>query len=324
MAAKSEQGLSSESQVLETVDLPESFGPKIQGKVRDNWVLPDGRRVIVTTDRQSAFDRIVCLTPGKGRQLNMLSAFWFVQTADIFPNHMLVELHPTPHPNVMICIDCQPIPVEMVLRDYVTGSTPTSLWKNYSERTGVYDWLELPENLRKNQKLPQVVITPTTKAEKGQHDEPISPVEANRRFGRVYREMEEASRALFERGAYMYRQAGLILVDTKFEFGYDRRGNLTLIDELFTPDCSRIWRAESYEKRMSRGKEPDGLDKEFLRLWLKDQGFSGEGEVPPVPSEVTGRLADLYAEPYRRLTGIDLSGVDSSPQAIRAAILRAI
>lgn len=324
MATKSEQGLPSEPQVLDTVDLPESFGPKIQGKVRDNWVLQDGRRVMVTTDRQSAFDRMVCLTPGKGRQLNMLSAFWFVQTADIFPNHMFIEPHPTPHPNVMICIDCQPIPVEMVLRSYITGSTKTSLWQNYSERTGAYDWLNLPDGLLKNQKLPEVVITPTTKAEKGQHDEPISSTEANRRFGRVYREMEEASKALFERGAYMYRQAGLILVDTKFEFGYDRRGNLTLIDELFTPDSSRIWRAESYEKRMRRGKEPDGLDKEFLRLWLKDHGFSGDGPVPQVPAEVTGKLAALYAEPYRRLTGTDLSGVDSSPQVIRGAISRAI
>lgn len=247
----------------------------------------------------------------------MLSAYWFGQTEDIVPNHMLT----VPHPNVMTCKECEPVPVEMVLRGYITGSTSTSLWKNYSEGTGVYDWLNLPRGLKKNQRLPEVAITPTTKAQGGQHDRPVTREEAAELFGETYRQMEEASLALFERGSKVYRESGLILVDTKFEFGRDKKGQLTLIDELFTPDSSRIWREESYEERMSCGEEPDSLDKEFLRLWLREQGFSGEGPVPPVPPEITGKLAALYAEPYRRLTGKDLSGVDSSPEAIRNVIL---
>lgn len=303
-------------QVLETVDLPESFGPKMQGKIRDIWVLPDGKRIMVTTDRQSAFDRMVCLTPGKGRQLNMLSAFWFEATADIVPNHMLA----VPYPNVMVCKECPLIPVEMVLREYITGSTSTSLWRNYNEGTGIYDYLNLPHGLLKNQKLPEVVITPTTKASGAQHDRPQSPKEVAKEVGEIYWEMEEVSKVLFERGSQIYAKAGLVLVDTKFEFGLDKDGKLTLIDELFTPDSSRIWIGQTYQTKMLRGEEPDGLDKEFLRLWLRSHGFSGEGPVPKVPGEITGRLATLYAEPYKRLTSQDLSGVDSSPQAIANAI----
>lgn len=305
------------SKVLETVDLPEIFGPKIQGKVRDNWILSDGRRIMVTTDRQSAFDKIVCLTPCKGRLLNMLSKFWFEKTADIAPNHMLA----VPHPNVMICKECQPIPIEMVLRAYITGSTSTSLWMNYFQKTGVYDYPSLPEGLLKNQKLPEIVFTPTTKASGAQHDEILSPRQAINRFGKIYHQLEEVPKALFKKGSQIYEEVGLILVDTKFEFGFDKEGKLTLIDELFTPDSSRIWLRKTYKERFNRGEEPEGLDKEFLRLWLKSQGFSGEGPVPKVPEEITLRLAVLYAEPYKRLTGEDLSAVDSSPAAIRKAIL---
>ena len=314
MVSKQEKGESFAPQVLETVNLPESFGPKIQGKVRDNWVLPDGRRVMVTTDRQSAFDRMVCLTPGKGRQLNMLSAFWFGQTADIVPNHMLA----VPHPNVMICKECQPIPLEVVVRDYITGSTETSLWVNYRQGKNPYKLL-LPPGLVKNQKLPEIYFTPTTKAL--DHDDPTPRLEAASRFGEIYWEMEKVSAALFERASSIYSESGLILVDTKFEFGGDKDGKLTLIDELFTPDSSRIWLAETYDKKFSHKEEPDSLDKEFLRLWLKDQGFSGDGSVPLVPAKITNRLAALYTEPYKRLTGQDLSDVDSSPRAVRAAIL---
>ncbi len=317
MTSKKEQDLPPVPQVLETVDLPEGFGPKIQGKVRDNWVLPDGRRVMVTTDRQSAFDRQACLTPGKGQQLNMLSAFWFEQTKDIIPNHMLA----VPHSNVMICRECELIPIEMVVRAYITGSTPTSLWENYSKKTGAYIWLGLPEGLVKNQKLSEIVFTPTTKAGAGQHDEQIPPIEAARRFGEVYWEMEKISLALFKRGSQIYGEAGLILVDTKFEFGWDKGGNLTLIDELFTPDSSRIWLAETYQERFDRGEEPESLDKEFLRLWLKEKNFSGEGPVPVVPRKIIDKLATLYAEPYKRLIGRDLSGVDSSPMTIQTTIL---
>lgn len=320
MVAKEERLSNLFSPVLETVDLPEYlFGPKTQGKVRDIWALPDDKLVMVTTDRQSAFDRIVCLTPGKGRQLNMLSAWWFERTRDTVPvpNHLLA----LPHPNAMVCQKCEPVPVEMVIRGYITGSTSTSLWRNYSEGTGRYDWLGLPSDLVKNQKLPQVVITPTTKAPGGQHDVPLTRDQAIESFGDLYRQLERVSLALFERGSQIYQKAGLILVDTKFEFGLSPNGQLTLIDELFTPDSSRIWLAETYEERISRGQEPDSLDKEFLRLWLRSQGFSGEGPVPNVPEEITSRLAALYAEPYQRLTGTDLSGVDSSQEAISAAIL---
>ncbi|MBI4100354.1 AIR carboxylase family protein [Candidatus Microgenomates bacterium] len=304
-------------QTLETVNLPRSFGPKIQGKVRDNWVLKDGKRLMITTDRQSAFDRIVCLTPGKGRLLNTLSKFWFEKTKDIIPNHMIA----IPHPNVTVCTECKSVPIEMIVRAYITGSTSTSLWKNYSEKTGLYDWLKLPKGLLKNQKLPKLVFTPTTKAEGGQHDKIISPSQATKLFGKTYREMEEAAQALFERAARIYKKAGLILVDTKFEFGKDKNGKLVLIDEIFTPDSSRLWRLESYKEKLKRGEEPESLDKEFLRLWLVDHGFSGEGRIPHVPEEITGKLAALYTEPYQRLTGQDLSRIDSSPAAIKQSIL---
>lgn len=318
MVARPESESVSPLPVLETVNLPEDlFGPKSQGKVRDIWILPGRRRLMVTTDRQSAFDRLVCLTPGKGRQLNLLSAWWFERTSDIVPNHLLA----VPHPNASVCQECEPVPVEMVIRGYITGSTSTSLWRNYSEGTGRYDWLGLPSNLVKNQKLTEVVITPTTKAMGGQHDVPLTRDQAVESFGDLYRQLERVSKALFERGSQIYQKAGLILVDTKFEFGQTAAGKLTLIDELFTPDSSRIWLAETYEERFSRGEEPDSLDKEFLRLWLREQGFSGEGPVPQVPQEITSRLAALYAEPYRRLTGTDLSAVDSSSQAILKAIL---
>ncbi|MDP3998041.1 MAG: phosphoribosylaminoimidazolesuccinocarboxamide synthase [bacterium] len=303
--------------VLETVDLPEElFGPKIQGKVRDNWVLKDGRRVMVTTDRQSAFDRMICLVPGKGRQLNTLSAWWFKKTSDIIPNHMLM----VPHPNVMVCQECQMVSFEIILRAYITGSTSTSLWTNYNEGRDVYG-LNLPKGLRKNQELDKVVVTPTTKAIKGQHDRPFPSSEGVSLFGEIYRKIERVSLALFERASKIYRKAGLILVDTKFEFGKDKDGNLILIDELFTPDSSRFWRAQTYKERFNRGEEPESLDKEFLRLWLKNQGFGGDGPVPVVPAEITEKLGVLYAEPYSKLTGYDLTSISSSPSVIKKAIL---
>lgn len=317
MVLEKERGGLPNPQVLETLNLPETFGPKIQSKVRDIWVLPDGRRIMVTTDRQSAYDKVVCLTPGKGRLLNMLSAWWFEKTQDIIPNHMLK----VPHVNVMICQECKPIPLEMVVRGFITGESDTSLWKNYRDKTKVYSWLDLPGGLLKNQKLPETVVTPTTKEGEGRHDEPVSPLQAAGIVGEVYWQMQDKSLRLFKRASEIYEKAGLLLVDTKFEFGLDRDGRLTLIDELFTPDSSRIWEDETYEERFSQGQEPDGLDKEFLRLWLKNQGFTGQGEVPAVPAEITNRLAALYVVPFQRLTCLNLGNVSSSPINITTGIV---
>ncbi|MEE9194428.1 MAG: phosphoribosylaminoimidazolesuccinocarboxamide synthase, partial [Alphaproteobacteria bacterium] len=237
-----------------------------QGKVRDTYRLDDGRMIIIATDRQSAFDRNLAAVPFKGQVLTQTARFWFDATRDICANHVIEY----PDPNVLICKGLEMLPVEMVVRDYMTGSTSTSIWPMYQGGARVLYGIEFPDGLVKNQKLPETILTPTTKAAQGEHDAPITPAEIVERGLLTQERWDELARlslAVFARGRAVAAERGLILVDTKFEFGLDGEGAVCLADEILTPDSSRYWIAKSYDERMAAGDNPDGLDKEFLRLW---------------------------------------------------------
>ena len=304
---------------LDTVDLP--LGPKVQGKVRDIWALPGGRRLIVTTDRQSAFDRVLGTVPYKGQVLTRLAAWWFERSADIVPNHYLAM----PDPNALVVRDAVVWPVEMVIRGYITGVTTTSLWYAYERGEREIYGLRFPEGLRKNERLPEAVLTPTTKATGGAHDERLTRDEI---LGQaivprdVYLAMEDATRRLFARGQELVAARGLILVDTKYEFG-DVGGQLTLVDEMHTPDSSRFWLAATYTDRFAAGAEPETFDKEFLRRWYVDQGYRGEGEPPPLPVELAERMSRLYIDAYERITGERFTPDEEDPAARIPRNLRA-
>ncbi|MEO8083075.1 MAG: phosphoribosylaminoimidazolesuccinocarboxamide synthase [Ardenticatenales bacterium] len=282
-----------------TVDLP--LPGKTQGKVRDIWVVGD-KRVIVTTDRQSAFDRVVGTVPYKGQVLTRLAQWWFERTDDIVPNHVI----DVPDPNVIIARDATVWPVEMVIRGYITGVTKTALWHNYAQGARTLYGIDFPDGLRKNERLPEPVLTPTSKAESGAHDEMLTR-DAILASGLVppdvYAAMEDATRRLFARGQELAAERGMILVDTKYEFG-DIDGQLTLIDEIHTVDSSRFWILDSYAARFAAGEEPETFDKEFLRRWYVDTaGYRGEGDPPPMPRELAERMSRLYIEAFERLTG---------------------
>jgi phosphoribosylaminoimidazole-succinocarboxamide synthase len=279
---------------LESVDLPD-WGDKQSGKVRDIYRL-EGQRVLITTDRVSAFDRVLGLIPFKGQVLNQLSAWWFERTRDIVDNHVVT----VPDPNVTIAREAESLPVEVIVRGYITGVTKTSLWMLYNEGERKPYGIPLPDGLQKNDPLPAPIITPTTKAEAGGHDEQLTRQQIIER-GIIsepsWREIETAALGLFKRGQALAQKAGLILVDTKYEFGLVD-GRLTLIDEIHTPDSSRYWALEAYQQ----GKI-ENYDKEFLREWFAAQGYRGDGEPPTMPMEFTAQVAARYIEVYERLTG---------------------
>jgi len=303
---------------LEAIDLP--LGPKQRGKVRDMWDVDD-RRVIVTTDRQSAFDVVLGTVPYKGQVLTAMAAWWFRNTQDIVPNHLLS----VPDPNVMVVRRARVWPVEMVIRGYITGVTTTALWYAYSRGEREIYGLRFPEGLRKNERLPEPVITPTTKALEGGHDEKLTREEILTRGivpADVYEAMEDATRRLFARGQELAAARGFILVDTKYEFG-DVAGSLTLIDEIHTVDSSRFWRAGTYDERLRAGDEPDTFDKEFLRRWYVDRGYRGTGQPPPMPDELAQRMSRLYIEAYEGVTGERFRADDEPPEARVTRNLRA-
>lgn len=285
---------------LREVDVPGWPAPE-RGKVRDAFVLPKSRRrVLVTTDRVSAFDRVIGLIPFKGQVLNQLSAFWFESTRDIVPNH-LVSL---PDPNALLARDAAPLPVEVVVRGYLTGVTSTSLWTLYEQGVERPYGLDLPAGMTKDSPLAQAVITPTTKATGGAHDERLTCDEVLEKglvAPDLWAQTCEAALALFARGTDIAREQGLLLVDTKYEFGLID-GALHLIDEVHTPDSSRYWLADSYAQARADGVPPTHLDKERLRKWLKTQKYDGEGPPPALPTEVAVDLAQTYIEIYERLT----------------------
>jgi len=286
---------------LASTDLP-GIGAAQRGKVRDSYVI-DGRRLIVTTDRISAFDRVLGTIPFKGQVLNTVTAFWFERTAGLVPNHMVA----VPDPQVMEVLDCTPMPVEMVVRAYLTGSTSTSIWTHYEKGVRTFCGNALPEGMRKHEKLPAPILTPSTKAEHGDHDLSVSRDEILE-MGRIseedFDEIARMSFALFEFGQEHCARNGLILVDTKYEFGRTRDGRIVVIDEVHTPDSSRFWQASTYRERFEAGRDPDGLDKEYVRVWLKgERGFTGDGAIPDIPDDILVEAAARYIAACEQITG---------------------
>ncbi len=280
-----------------------------KGKVRDIYLLED-KRILITTDRQSAFDHVLGAIPLKGQVLNKTAKYWFDQTADIVPNQVL----DVPDPNVTVARELDMLPVEIVVRRYLTGSTDTSVWTNYNNGVRKFCGVDLPDGMIKNQKFDEAIITPTTKAE--DHDESISPQEIVER-GLVdadrWAEVEKVALELFARGTELAAQRGLILVDTKYEMGLDPDGNLTVADEIHTPDSSRYWILNTYEDLHTRGEEPESLDKEFLRLWLVDKGISDDN-IPELDDEIRTQVSARYIDLFERVTGEPFeTEVDDTP-----------
>ena len=265
------------------------LGVAHSGKVRDSYIA-DGIRTIVTTDRQSAFDRVLGTIPFKGQALNAIANFWFDATSDIVPNHLL----DVPDPNIVRARECELVPLEFVVRGYITGVTKTSLWFNYDAGHRDIAGNRLPDGLRKNQRLPRPILTPTTKLE--EHDRNIAAADAVREgliTGQLFDRIAGLSFELFDRGAELAAERGLILVDTKYEFGL-LDDAVVLIDEVHTPDSSRYWYADTYEELFEAGKDQRALDKEPLREWLVERGFRGDGAPPVIPDDVRIATASRY------------------------------
>lgn len=272
------------------------FGEKSSGKVRDIYAM-DSQRILITTDRVSAFDRVLGVIPFKGQVLNQLSVWWFEQTKDILPNHVVA----VPDPNVTIGREAQPLPVEVIVRGYITGVTSTSLWTLYKNGDRQPYGIQLPDGMKKNDPLPYPIITPTTKATGGAHDERLTRdeiIKGGLVSEALWQQVEKAAVQLFLRGQAVAKQAGLVLVDTKYEFGLID-GNLALIDEVHTPDSSRYWIADTYDAE----GEPESFDKEFLRRWFVQQGYKGEGTAPIMPPDFVAQVALRYVTAYEKLTG---------------------
>ncbi len=285
---------------FEGTDLP--LPGKQAGKVRDWYPLADGKRLFITTDRLSAFDRVLTAVPYKGQVLNQLSAWWFQHTTDIIPNHIL-EL---PDPNALVAREVAPFPVEVIVRGYITGVTSTALWHRYSlgERE-IYGY-RFADGLRKNQHLPEPLITPTTKGGPTGHDERLSctqVVEQGYLDAQTWDLIQSAAIALFKRGQQIAKQAGLILVDTKYEFGKTPDGRVLLIDEIHTPDSSRFWKADTYAACFDHGEEPENFDKEFIRLAYAERGYRGDGPPPDMPETLWVAASRRYITIYEILSG---------------------
>jgi phosphoribosylaminoimidazole-succinocarboxamide synthase len=286
---------------LQASNLP--LNGKQQGKVRDWYTLTDQKRLIVTTDRLSAFDRNLAVVPFKGQVLNQLAAWWFEQTADVVPNHLLS----IPDPNCAIVKEVEPLPIEVIVRGYITGVTSTALWFRYSlgERE-IYGY-KFQDGLRKNQRLPESIITPTTKGGVTGHDERLTcaeVVEQGYLNEKDWQVVQEAALEIFARGQKVAAKSGLILVDTKYEFGRTPEGEILLIDEVHTPDSSRFWKADSYEANFEQGLDPENFDKEFIRIAFASQGYRGEGEPPQVPDQLWVQASQRYIQIYEMLSGL--------------------
>ncbi len=296
--------------IFKTIDLP-SLGPKQQGKVRDIYNI-QGKKILITTDRISAFDRVLGYIPYKGQVLNQLSAFWFEKTSDIVANHIIS----VSHPNISIVHEAKSYPVEMVVRGYISGVTNTSIWGSYEKGERLIYGIKFPEGLRKNQKLPYPIVTPTTKAEHGGHDQRLTEKEILDQkllTKKVWEEMKKVSIKLYMRGNEICRKKGLILVDTKYEFG-EYNGKLMLIDEMHTPDSSRYWKKENYQKRFEKGLEPENFDKEFFRIWYVKRGYKGDGKPPRMSTDLQLKTAVRYMKIYEMITGKTFQGINYPPE----------
>jgi len=286
--------------VLTGTDFPQ-LGEKYEGKVRDNYS-KDGRRILIVTDRLSAFDKVITLIPFKGQVLNQMAQFWFEETKDICGNHV-IEF---PDPNAVVAKECKALPVEMVVRGYITGVTSTSAWSHYEKGVRNFCGNILPDGLKKDQKLERPILTPSTKAEKGGHDESVSREQILERgiiTPEQFDDMAQKAMKLYERGVEIAAKQGIILVDTKYEFGVNSDGEVILIDEIHTPDSSRFWYADQYEAAFAAGAPQKNINKEYLREWLAERGFVGEGGIPEVPDEIRAETAHRYIEAYELITG---------------------
>lgn len=288
-------------QILRDATIPE-LPNHYSGKVRDNYDLPDGRRIIIATDRLSAFDRILCAVPFKGQVLTQTARFWFEATRDICPNHVLEY----PDPNVVIGQRLDILPVEIVVRDYLAGTTGTSVLTLYKAGHRTMYGMTLPDGMRDNQRLPQPIITPTSKAYDGAHDAPMTADEVLAQ-GLVtpaqWTQLTDYAFALFARGQKIAAQRGLILADTKYEFGTDPSGRIVLADEIHTPDSSRYWRANSFAERFAAGSPPESFDKDFVRSWVASRCDPYRDEIPEIPDDLLVATAAVYIEAFEMITG---------------------
>ena len=284
---------------LTTTDLP--LPAKYPGKVRDTYEVGDGRLLLVTTDRQSGFDRLLGAIPFKGQVLNRTSLYWIEQTRGIIGNHVLFS----PHANALVARKCTVLPIEFVVRGYLTGSTDTSIWTQYQKGARSYCGHALPEGMKKNEQLSKNIVTPTTK--ETAHDRPITAEEIVAERWMTADQWEFASAKaleLFSFGQKLAAERGLILADTKYEFGMTDDGEILLIDEIHTPDSSRYWLVDSYAERLAAGQEPNMIDKEFFRLWFRDRCDPYKDAVLPVPpDDLIAELASRYIQLFEKITG---------------------
>ncbi|MBE7198452.1 phosphoribosylaminoimidazolesuccinocarboxamide synthase [Methylobacterium hispanicum] len=288
-------------QVLQEADIAE-LPNRYRGKVRDNYDLADGRRILITTDRISAFDRALAAIPFKGAVLTRTARFWFERTADICPNHVLAY----PDPNVVVAKRLDILPVEVVVRGYLAGTTSTSILTRYRAGERTMYGHSFPDGMRPNERLPRPIITPTTKAFDGGHDEPLTEaeiLETGLLTAEQWRTVSEAALALFARGQALAAERGLILADTKYEFGTDADGRIVLADEIHTPDSSRYWFAASYPERLAAGTAPESFDKDFVRNWVVARCDPYRDPIPEIPAEVVLETAAVYIGAYERITG---------------------
>jgi len=308
------------AQTLVRTDL-QGIGEREEGKVRDNYMAA-GRRTIVVTDRVSCFDVVVGTIPLKGQVLNRLAAFWFEKTQALAPNH-LIEV---PDANVSVVRELRILPVEFVVRGYLTGVSPTSIWTAYERGERSYCGHRLPEGLAKHEALPEPLLTPTTKAARGEHDELTSRAEILSRglvSEELYDKAAQIAAKLFAAGSEWAAQRGMILADTKYEMGLDENGALLLADEIHTPDSSRYWFADSYQRALREGGDPKSFDKEFVRRWLvSGHNWRGEGPPPTLPDEVRCEAARRYLDAYAQLTGAELVPDTDPPEARIAKALQ--
>lgn len=308
--------------VCTQIDLP--LPGRREGKVRISYALPGHRMLMCATDRLSAFDRFILAVADKGQVLTELSAWWFTQTADITASHLIS----VPDPNAMVVEEATPLPVEVVVRQALTGSTGTALWTQYAAGNRVLYGHRLPEGLVKNALLPAPLITPTTKAAAGDHDRPLTATEVVHQGlvpAAAWEQVTTTALALFNRGQRIAAAAGLLLADTKYEFGWHREGHLLLIDEIHTPDSSRFWEAATYEQRLAAGAEPESLDKEPVRLALAAHGFTGSGPIPLLEPVIAEQTAARYRSAFTRLTGREFTAVPGPvADRLRAGLARGV
>ncbi|MUZ74627.1 phosphoribosylaminoimidazolesuccinocarboxamide synthase [Agrobacterium vitis] len=294
--------------------LKEAFFPELpnyyRGKVRENYDLPDGSRVIISTDRLSAFDRILACIPYKGQVLTQTARYWFEQTADICPNHVIAY----PDPAIVIGKRLTILPVEVVVRGYLAGTTGTSILTLYKKGQRTMYGMTLPDGMRDNQKLPQAIITPTSKEFDGGHDAPLTPAEIidnGLLTPDQWRQLSQYALALFARGQQKAAERGLILVDTKYEFGTDEAGNILLADEIHTPDSSRYWIAETYEQAFAQGTRPASFDKDFVRSWVAERCDPYKDEIPEIPQDLVEATSKVYIQAYEAITGLTFQADNS-------------